>query len=167
LRSQELLGRCKYPRIFPQKPSLGWPSRGWFHSANARTKLCPLRKVDGDKLDDQVVIPNPCHAAGKTVVFQPYNGIGGPVIHGDDCCRVHYHRKLRLPDCVSKGEWYGPRWARTSLTPPLGRMRVLCFFLLLSPVVEDVAGIVDISKVVLQRNARPCGLGGLCPLATG
>lgn len=34
-----------------------------------------LRKVDGEELDDEVVVLDPHHAAREAVVFQPYTGI--------------------------------------------------------------------------------------------
>jgi hypothetical protein len=38
-------------------------------SANVRARSLPLRKVDGEELDDEVVIFDPCHAISEAVIF--------------------------------------------------------------------------------------------------
>lgn len=106
---------------------------------------CPLSEVEGEELDDQVIILDPHHAAGKVIVFQPDTKIGGSVVLCDVCWRPHFHWKLCLPDCTPEGTWNGPRWVGTTLMPLLGRVQMLFFFLLPPPVVEDVVGVVDIS----------------------
>jgi hypothetical protein len=63
---------------------------------------------------------------------------------------------------MSKGGWSQLGWARAMLGPPLARL--LHFFLLPLPVVEDVMSIVDILEEVLQGNMCPCGLRRFHPL---
>jgi hypothetical protein len=108
--------------------------------------------VDREKLDDQVIIHESCHAAGKAVVFQPDAGIGGPVVLVHVCWYVRFYEKLLLLDCTPEGAWSWPRSAGTTLASPLGCTRLLYFFLLLLLVVEDVVTITDIPEVVLQWN---------------
>lgn len=69
----------------------------------------PLRKVDLEELDDELVVLESCHAASKVVIFQPYTGIQRPVIFGNICWRPHFCRELGLADCASKGVWPWPR----------------------------------------------------------
>lgn len=39
-----------------------------------------FHEMDGEELDDQVIILDSRHAAGKVVVFQPNIGIGGRIV---------------------------------------------------------------------------------------
>lgn len=112
----------------------------------------PLHEVDREKLDDQVIILESCHAAGKAVVFQPDVGIGGHVVLVHVCWYVRFYEKLLLLDRTLEGAWSLPRSVGTTLASPLGCTRLLSFFLFLPLVVEDVASIADIPEVVLQRN---------------
>jgi hypothetical protein len=46
---------------------------------------CPLpfREIDGHRLDNQGIILDSYHVAGKVIVFQPNTEIGGPVVFGN------------------------------------------------------------------------------------
>lgn len=66
---------------------------------------CPLREIDRNELDDQVIILDSHHAEGKEVVFQPDAIIGSPVILGDVCWCAHLCAKVFPPDCTPEGTW--------------------------------------------------------------
>jgi hypothetical protein len=37
--------------------------------------LAPLCEVDGEVLDEEEVVSDSCHAAGKALILQPYAGV--------------------------------------------------------------------------------------------
>lgn len=82
----------------------------------------PLHEVDREKLDDQVIILESCHAASKVVVFQPDARIDGPVVLVHVCWYVRFYGKLLLLDPTPEGAWSWPRSVGTTLASPLGCM---------------------------------------------
>lgn len=70
--------------------------------------------------------------------------------------------ELRLSDLMPEGSQSWSRWDGAPFVPSFEWL--LNFFLLLTPVVEDASGVIDASEAVLHGDARPRGLGGLCPL---
>ena len=76
----------------------------------------PLREVDMEELDDQVIILESRQAVGKSILFQIDVSIGSPVVLGVVHWCVHFCSELRHSDCTLKGVWSRLKWAGTSLT---------------------------------------------------
>jgi hypothetical protein len=122
----------------------------------------PLRKVNGEELDDEVVILDSCHGVSKAIILQPNARIRRPIVLGNVCWCPYLCRELHLLYYASEDLWPQPEWARAMLVSPFTRL--LDLFLLPTSIVDDVSGVVHVLESVLQGNTRSCGLGGLRPL---
>jgi hypothetical protein len=75
----------------------------------------PLRKVDGEELDDEVVVLDSRHAASKVVILKTNARILRPVVLGNVCWCPYLCRELCLLVCMAKGAWPRPGWAGAML----------------------------------------------------
>jgi hypothetical protein len=124
----------------------------------------PFCQVDGEELDDEVVVLDSRHVASKAIVFQPYVGIRRPIVFGNICWHPHLCRELILANCAHKGAWPWPWWARTTLVPPFCVV-VHLPLALDERVVDDVSGVTDFPNAILHGDVRSRRFGGLCPPA--
>lgn len=78
-----------------------------------------LRKVEGEELEDEVVVLDSHHATREAVIFQPCTGIQRPIVHGNICRRPHLRKELHLADCTFECVGPFPGRARASLVPSI------------------------------------------------
>lgn len=136
----------------------------WCRPVDARAKPSPLPQ-DGWGGTDQVIVLDPLHAACRSVVFQPHVGIRGGIVQGNVGWRAYLLGKLCFLDLAPKGAWSHPGCARATHVPSF--VRLLDFFLFLTPIVEDVPGVANASDAMLYVDPCQSRLGGMHPLAPG
>ena len=79
--------------------------------------------VDGEVLNDEVVIIHSTSSAGDPKVLEPYTGVRLPSVLGDVGGRSKTLWERRFLDAVTKGSWPRAIWARAWLfdrLPSLG-----------------------------------------------
>ena len=64
-----------------------------------------LPHVDGEVLDDEVVIIHSSSSAGESKVFDPYTGVPLPSVTGDVGGRSEALWEQRFLDAATKGPW--------------------------------------------------------------
>ena len=88
-----------------------------------RSNMLPY--VNGEVLNDEVVIIHSSGSAGEPEVFEPYTGICLPGICGDVCWRSEALREWHSLDASAKGPWSRAIQAGTSVvwmvTMPVAR----------------------------------------------
>ena len=73
-----------------------------------------LPHVDGEVLDDEVVIIYSSGSIGQSKVFEPYIGVGLPSVSGDVRGWLEALWKQHCLDAMTKGPW---SWAIRARTP--------------------------------------------------